>query len=238
MNDSGKKHASSFDKNGDGVRITEHGSQGSHGSRSVLFYKLLALVLVACFAGYLVKMAIAQGTSKDGSTSSNSTVSDESRSDANDQNNIASLSSAKASSIGNRQLVARPAQAHDSNDLSNYVAAGQAPKMEEVIDRLHDAGIYSGLGAFNPPGTSPPMIGLAVPEDYILPVGYVRHFQATDDGQRIEPILMYSPDFVFFDSNGQQIVIPDNRVVPDNMAPPGLAIRPIRIPIPLDPGKP
>ena len=235
MNDSEKKHASSFDKNGDGVRITELGSQGS---RSVLFYKLLALVLVACFAGYLVKMAIAQGTSKDGSTISNSTVSDESRSDANDQNNIASLSSAKASSVGNRQLVARPAQAHDSNDLSNYVAAGQAPKMEEVIDRLHDAGIYSGLGAFNPPGTSPPMIGLAVPEDYILPEGYVRHFQATDDGQRIEPILMYSPDFDFFDSNGQQIVIPDNRVVPDNMAPPGLAIRPIRIPIPLDPGKP
>ena len=235
MNDSEKKHASSFDKNGDGVRITEHGSQGS---RSVLFYKLLALVLVACFAGYLVTMAIAQGTSKDGSTSLNSMVSDESRSEANDQNIIASLSSAKASNIGNRQLVARPAQAHDSNDLSNYVAAGQAPKMEEVIERLHDAGIHSGLGAFNPPGTSPPMIGLAVPEDYVLPEGYVRHFQATDDGQRIEPILMYSPDFVFFDSNGQQIVIPDNRVVPDNMAPPGLAIRPIRIPIPLDPGKP
>ena len=238
MDDSEKKNASSFDKNGDGVRITERGSQGTHGSRSVLFYKLLALVLVACFAGYLVTMAIAQGKSKDASTSSNATVSDESRLDANDQNNIASLSSAKASSIGNRQLVARPAQAHDSNDLSNYVAAGQAPKMEEVIDRLHDAGIYSGLGAFNPPGTSPPMIGLAVPEDYILPEGYVRHFQATDDGQRIEPILMYSPDFDFFDSNGQQIVIPDNRVVPDNMAPPGLAIRPIRIPIPLDPGKP
>ena len=235
MNDSEKKHASSFDENGDGVRITELGSQGS---RSVLFYKLLALVLVACFAGYLVTMAIAQGTSKDGNTSSNSMVSDESRLDANDQNNSASLSSAKASSIGNRQLVARPAQAHDSNDLSNYVAAGQAPKMEEVIDRLHDAGIYSGLGAFNPPGTSPPMIGLAVPKDYILPEGYVRHFQATDDGQRIEPILMYSPDFDFFDSNGQQIAIPDNRVVPDNMEPPGLAIRPIRIPIPLDPGKP
>ena len=237
MNDSEKKHASSFNKNGDGVRITEHGSQGS---RSVLFYKLLALVLVACFAAYLVTMAIAQGTSKDGSTSSNLMVSDESRLDANDQSNIASLSSssAKAGNIGNRQLVARPAQAHDSNDLSNYVAAGQAPKMEEVIDRLHDAGIYSGLGAFNPPGTSPPMIGLAVPEDYILPEGYVRHFQATDDGQRIEPILMYSPDFDFFDSNGQQIAIPDNRVVPDNMAPPGLAIRPIRIPTPLDPGKP
>ena len=238
MNDSEKKHASSFDKNGDGVRITERGLEDSHGSRSVLFYKLLALVLVGWFAGYLVTMAIAQGTSKDASTSSGATVSDESQLHAKDENDIASLSSSKVASMGNRQLVARPAQAHDNNDLSNYVAAGQAPRMEEVIERLHDAGIHSGLGAFNPPGTSPPMIGLAVPEDYLLPEGYVRHFQATDDGQRIEPILMYSPDFNFFDSNGQQIVIPENRVVPDNMAPPGLVIRPIKKPEPLEPGGP
>ena len=82
------------------------------------------------------------------------------------------------------------------------------------------------------------MIGLAVPDDYVLPEGYVRHFQATDDGQRIEPILMYSPDFEFFDSNGQPISIPVNRVVPGNMAPPGFVIRPIEIPRPLEPGKP
>lgn len=235
MNDSEKNHASSFDKNDDGVRITEHGAKGS---RSVLWYKLLALILLALFVFYFVKMAVDQSSSKSTNTHSDATVSDESALHVVDENNIALSSSQKVNSTGNRTLVARPAQAYDSNDLSNYVAAGQTPKMEEVIERLHDAGIHSGLGAFNPPGTSPPMMGMAVPEDYVLPEGYVRHYQATDDGQRIEPILMYSPDFNFFDSAGRQIVIPDNRVVPDNMAPPGLVIRPIKIPEPLEPGGP
>ena len=240
MDDSGNKNTSPSDKGGYGVRITEHESKGS---RSVLFYKVLALILVGCFAAYFVKMAIDRAPSEDGNTRSGSSVSDESELKASNENDIASAS-ASASSLSetarmrDRKLVVRPAQMHDSNDLSNYVAAGQTPKMEEVIERLHDAGIHSGLGAFNPPGTSPPMIGLAVPDDYVLPEGYVRHFQATDDGQRIEPILMYSPDFEFFDSAGQRIVIPNNRVVPNNMAPPGLVIRPIKIPLPLDPGKP
>jgi len=235
MNDSDKNNTSSFDNDGDGVRITEHGSKGS---RSVLFYKLLALVLVGCFAFYFVKLAADSAPSKSDKTGADSTVSDQSELPAVNENEMTSLSLSEAASMGTRQLVARPAQAHDSNDLSNYVVPGQTPKMQEVIERLHDAGVHSGLGAFNPPGTSPPMIGLAVPENYVLPEGYVRHFQATDDGQRIEPILMYSPDFNFFDSAGRQIVIPENRVVPDNMAPPGLVIRPIKIPEPLEPGGP
>ena len=95
--------------------------------------------------------------------------------------------------------------------------------MNEVIERLHQAGVHSGLGAFSPPGTRPPLVGLAVPEDYVLPEGYVRHYQATDDGQRIEPILMFSPDAEFFDGAGQPIAIPEDRVVPPELAPPGLA---------------
>ena len=71
-----------------------------------------------------------------------------------------------------------------------------------------------------------------------MPEGYVRHFQATDDGQRIEPILMYSPDFDFFDASGKPIAIPPDRVVPPGMAPPGLATRRIEIPPPLQPGRP
>jgi hypothetical protein len=110
--------------------------------------------------------------------------------------------------------------------------------MAQVIDELHRAGIHTGLGAFNPPGTSPPLVGLAVPDDYPLPEGYVRHFQATDDGQRIEPILMYSPDYEFFDAAGQRIRIPEDRVVPPNMAPPGLAVRLIDIPPPLPTPRP
>jgi hypothetical protein len=71
---------------------------------------------------------------------------------------------------------------------------------------------------------------LAVPEDYVLPEGYVRHHQATDDGQAIEPILMYSPDYEFLDAAGRPIAIPADRVVPPGQAPPGLPIRLVRIP--------
>ena len=71
----------------------------------------------------------------------------------------------------------------------------------------------------------------------MLPEGYVRHHQATDDGQAIEPILMYSPDYEFLDAAGQPVAIPADRVVPASHAPAGLPIRQIRIPPPQpDPG--
>ncbi|HJV63618.1 MAG TPA: hypothetical protein VJ743_21900, partial [Albitalea sp.] len=99
-------------------------------------------------------------------------------------------------------------------DIADYINEGEKPSMAEVIDRLHQAGVYTGLGAFSPPGTRPPLVGLAVPEGFVLPEGYVRHYQATDDGQRIEPILMFSPDHVFLDAAGRPIAIPKDRVVP------------------------
>lgn len=123
-------------------------------------------------------------------------------------------------------------------DLSDYVNDGEMPTMAEVIERLHLAGVHSGLGAFSPPGTRPPLIGLAVPEDFVLPEGYVRHYQATDDGQRIEPILMFSPDVPFVDATGAPIAIPQDRVVPPELAPPGLPIRRNAIPAPIEPGRP
>ena len=98
--------------------------------------------------------------------------------------------------------------------------------MPEVIERLQRAGVYTGLGAFSPPGTRPPLMGLAVPEDFVLPPGMVRHHQATDDGQRIEAILMFAP-------NVQFAGMPLNRVVPPELAPPGLPIRRIVVPAPL-----
>lgn len=123
-------------------------------------------------------------------------------------------------------------------DLSDYVNPGEKPTMAEVIDRLHQAGVHTGLGAFNPPGTRPPLVGLAVPDDFVLPEGYVRHYQATDDGQRIEPILMFSPDHQFFDAAHRPIAIPKDRVVPPELAPPGMPIRRIVVPAPTDLGRP
>lgn len=118
-------------------------------------------------------------------------------------------------------------------DLSSYVNPGEKPTMNEVITRLNQAGIETGLGAFSPPGTRPPMVGIAVPEDFVLPPGYVRHHQATDDGQRIEAILMFAPDREFFDTPSGPVKIPKDRVVPPELAPPGLAIRRIVIPAPI-----
>lgn len=123
-------------------------------------------------------------------------------------------------------------------DLADVIPPGTPePGMAEVIRGLHAAGIRSGLGAFNPPGTSPPLEGLAVPADFPLPEGYVRHHQVTDDGQDIEPILMFSPDYEFQDAAGRPVAIPPDRVVPPHLAPPGLPIRLVRIPPPRAPGR-
>lgn len=121
----------------------------------------------------------------------------------------------------------------DPDDIAAYIRPGDPePTMAEVIDALNHVGIHDGLGAFSPPGTSPPLQGLAVPEDFALPEGYVRHHQVTDGGEPIEPILMLSPDYQFVDAAGRPITLPENRVVPPELAPPGLPIRPVEIPSP------
>ena len=119
-------------------------------------------------------------------------------------------------------------------DLADYINAGEKPTMNEVIARLHQAGVRTGLGAFQPPGTRPPLLGLAVPEDFALPPGYVRHYQATDDGQRIEPILMFAPDWQALTADGRPVAMPKDRVVPPELAPPGLPIRRIVVPAPTE----
>lgn len=144
---------------------------------------------------------------------------------------------AAPASPAQQRVAAAPAPEGDADptpDLSSYVARGEKPTMKEVIERLHQRGIHSGLGAFSPPGTSPPLVGLAVPPDFVLPKGYVRHHQATDDGQSIEPILMFAPDFQLTDANGRPLAMPADRVVPPELAPPGLARRRIVIPPPVE----
>lgn len=127
-----------------------------------------------------------------------------------------------------------PTQASD--DLAAHVPPGQLPTMNEVIDRLHQAGIRTGLGAFNPPGTRPPLVGLAVPEGFDLPPGYLRHHQATDDGQPIEAILMFDPDHPPAVAAGRNLNTPTDRVVPAALAPAGLPLRMITVPPPVDAG--
>ncbi|MBI4518049.1 MAG: hypothetical protein HY699_19775 [Deltaproteobacteria bacterium] len=88
----------------------------------------------------------------------------------------------------------------------------------------------AGIALFPPPGTKPIKRGMVVPEDFAIPPGYVRHYQATDDGKRLPAILMFHPDYKPVDEHGEPLAIPDDRVVPPEMAPPGLAVQMLEVP--------
>jgi hypothetical protein len=123
----------------------------------------------------------------------------------------------------------RPTPSGDPDDLASYFRPGDpVPSTTNLIKALNEAGVRTGIAAFNPPGTSPPLEGLAVPADFELPPGYVRHHQVSDEGVPIEPILMFSPDLVLRDAQGRPIALPADRVVPPGLAPPGLPLRWVR----------
>jgi hypothetical protein len=89
----------------------------------------------------------------------------------------------------------------------------------------------TGIAAFPAPGTKRIKPGLKVPDDFQLPPGFVRHYQATDKGQMLEPILVYHPDYELVDARGQVIPLPPDRVVPPEMAPAGLPLETLEIPV-------
>jgi hypothetical protein len=101
---------------------------------------------------------------------------------------------------------------------------------KDAIAALRAAGIRDGIAVFPPPGTDPPKRGIVVPDDWVLPEGYVRHYQTTDEGESLPPILMLHPDYEFVDENGDPVAAPEDRVVPPELAPPGLPVRMLDIP--------
>jgi hypothetical protein len=88
----------------------------------------------------------------------------------------------------------------------------------------------TGIALFPPPGTDPPRAGIIVPEGFALPPGYVRHYQVTDDGKDLPPILMFHPDYHPVDASGAPIALPEDRIVPPELAPPGLPIDVLKVP--------
>jgi hypothetical protein len=100
----------------------------------------------------------------------------------------------------------------------------------DVILALRARGETGGIAAFGLPGTDPIKPGIVVPDDFELPPGYVRHHQVTDDGRELPPILMFHPDYEIVDDAGQPVPLPANRVVPPDLAPPGLPIRMLDVP--------
>ncbi len=132
----------------------------------------------------------------------------------------------------------RPAANDGATDHGTEASAGAADSAAEekrqrqleslardMIAGLRATGETGGLAAFPPPGTVPIKVGLVVPDGYELPPGYMRYYQNTDDGRRLEPILMFSPDYDFVDADGKPVALPKDGVVPPEMAPPGLPQR-------------
>ncbi|MBI5505413.1 MAG: hypothetical protein HY899_11470 [Deltaproteobacteria bacterium] len=247
MSDRARRSASSS-ADDDGVRIV---ARDGGGRRAMVLYQAMALFLVACSAGYVMTPRRSTPTPSPAAARPPLSPAGKAIAEAlpaadNADDAAAKTQAAQITTVSGRAMTPRraaPPRAKDPEpqgdttpDLSDFVPPGQAPTAGEVIEELHKRGIYEGIGAFPPPGTSPPMAGLAVPEDFELPEGYVRHFQSTDDGQLIDPILMFHPDYEFYDANGQRIPIPENRVVPPELAPPGLPIREIEIPRDLNSG--
>lgn len=233
MSEPGNKHTTPSVTDGDGVRIIP---EPSSQARWALILQLLALVLIAAGIAYLVYPARSTPSPSAASTPERAQGAETATTDAVDS----AIEAEDKRMTPPRRHTAQPAQtpsnpadlrSGDDNDIATYLSPDDPePTMAEVIQALRDSGDHGGIAAFNPPGTSPPLQGLAVPEDFVLPPGYVRHHQVTDDGQPIEAILMYAPDYVLRDADGRPIPIPEDRVVPPEMAPPGLPIRPITIP--------
>lgn len=88
----------------------------------------------------------------------------------------------------------------------------------------------TGVAVFPAPGTKRIKPGIIVPDDFPLPPGYVRHFQATDKGRMLQAILMFHPDYKPQNADGSPIPLSEDRVVPPEMAPPGLPIEILEVP--------
>jgi len=94
-------------------------------------------------------------------------------------------------------------------------------------DAAHDP---TGIALFPPPGTKPIKQGIVVPDDVELPPGYVRHYQTMDNGRQLPPILMFHPDYHPVDERGEPMALPEDRIVPPEMAPPGMPAEMLEVP--------
>jgi hypothetical protein len=112
---------------------------------------------------------------------------------------------------------APPTMRADAADTSTAEETDPDAGWQDVYLEQLPRGDGGGIDAFPRPGTKPILRGLIVPESFELPQGYVRHVQVTDDGRELPPILMFHPDY-----HPPGVTIPDNRVVPEDLAPPGM----------------
>ncbi len=209
---------------GDGVRIVPLSSSRREGAPRPAVVAMAALVAVGVVATAWWSTRPTRNEPRAAATQGSSIAVA-----AAPQAAPAPLVAATSSTLPDAVRLREPLDGADPNDLASYFRPGDAaPTGAAVIKALQQSGIRTGLGAFNPPGTMPFLSGLAVPPDFDLPPGYVRHHQVTDEGEAIEPILMFAPDAILRDASGRIVALPADRIVPPSLAPPGLPLRWVR----------
>jgi hypothetical protein len=126
---------------------------------------------------------------------------------------------------------ARPPRREAHSPVMADLARPELPPEEEpMAPPLFESSGEGGLAVFPARGTKPVLRGLVVPDDFEVPEGFVRHFQTSEEGERLEAILLFHPDATPRDRQGNQVPMPANRVVPPELAPPGLPLRFLHVP--------
>lgn len=185
-----------------------------------------ALLCFGAVVGILAAMWIFDGGTIEGERRSGVDLADEAGQEA-----VEATEEANEPTAPVERIVTRTRRAGVSNDTTPPASADAAADPEpeikagEYIEALRAAGETGGIAAFNPPGTDPVRSGIIVPDDYELPPGYARRHQTLDDGTDVPPILAFSPGYEFLDENGNPIPLPDDLIVPPEMAPPDLPVR-------------
>lgn len=103
------------------------------------------------------------------------------------------------------------------------------PPPQDMAQDAAPSGPAEGINLYRP-GTKKLKQGIIVPEGFELPPGYLRHYQSTDNGEGVKPILMFHPDHKPVDSSGKPVEIPESRVVPPELAPAGMPIEILELP--------
>jgi hypothetical protein len=124
-----------------------------------------------------------------------------------------------------------PSAAASAEEEAASEAVGDGQEREVYLNQIDRTGVEkTGIHAFNLPGTKPIQGGLIVPEGYVLPPGYVRHHQTTDDGEPVPPILKFHPDHKPVDAAGNPIPLPADGIVTPDLAPPDMPLQALEPP--------
>ncbi len=207
---------------GDGVRATT-----SEGGIRRIVYLLLAVVALVVATGLLFIPAAERAVPSDGraTTGAPDTVTRD-ETGARVAPRPVGIPPESATAVATKPR-AQPRRMSEEALL----AALQRAEARGTIE-VGEPGDQGGLAAFPPPGTKPIKRGIVVPEDFALPPGYVRHYQTMDDGSRLPAVLMFHPDFELVDADGRVVPLPEDRLVPPELAPEGLAIDLLDVPEP------